>query len=233
MEITSKTDTGDRSKPKEKEGTKKETETQKSHIKDTIKPIGGTEDQIVQNDLEYADDTQLLIERDKHGQLCERIGHYDISTEPRELKIQWAKSRTTQTCRKQANGAIIAALRANKTRRPGCNTRERNKHEWKPGESSISKNSKSAEHLGIVNCRLIRNKVINPMIQIMLCNSLIRCTMIYGLHTKELPRNLLNQLETYMYKHIRTMMNPRWKDEAWYPEEKQLYKKIQQSSMES
>ena len=49
--------------------------------------------------------------------------------------------------------------------------------------------------------------------------------MIYGLRAKELPRNLLNQLETYMYKHIRTMMNPRWKDEAWYPEKKQLCKK--------
>ena len=67
----------------------------------------------------------------------------------------------------------------------------------------------------------------------MLCNSLIRCTMIYGLHTKELPRNLLNQLETYMYKHIRTMMNPRWKDDSWYPGKKQLYKTIQQSTMGS
>ena len=29
------------------------------------------------------------------------------------------------------------------------------------------------------------------------------------------------------------MMNPRWKDEAWYPGKKQIYKKIQQSTMES
>ena len=59
----------------------------------------------------------------------------------------------------------------------------------------------------------------------MLRNTLILSTVIYGMRTKELPRNLLNQLETYMYKHIRTMMNPRWKDEEWYQEKKQLYKK--------
>ena len=68
----------------------------------------------------------------------------------------------------------------------------------------------------IVNIRLLRNKVINPRIKIMIWNSLIRGRMVYGLRTKELPRNLPNQLETYMYKHIRTMMDPWWKDEAWY-----------------
>ena len=51
----------------------------------------GAKNQIVQNDLEYANDTQLLIERDTHGQMCERMGNYDIETETRELKIQWAK----------------------------------------------------------------------------------------------------------------------------------------------
>ena len=79
----------------------------------------------------------------------------------------------------------------------------------------------------ISNCRLHRYKVISPRIKIMLWNSPIRSAMIYGLHTKELQRNLLKHLETYMYKHIRTTMNPRRKDEAWYPEKKQLYKQIQ------
>ena len=48
----------------------------------------------------------------------------------------------------------------------------------------------------------------------------------------ELPRNLISRLGTYMYNQIR-MANPSWKDEAWYPEKKQLYKKIKQSAMES
>ena len=39
---------------------------------------------------------------------------------------------------------------------------------------------------------------------------------------KDMPRNLLNQLKPYMYKHIRTMMNPRWKDEAWCPEKETI-----------
>ena len=61
---------------------------------------------------------------------------------------------------------------------------------------------------------------------------MIRSTIIYGLHTKELPRNLLRRLETYMYKQIRTMMNPCWVEEAWYPK-RQPYQKTKQSTMES
>ena len=29
--------------------------------------------------------------KDDHGQMCERLGDYDISTETSELKIQWTK----------------------------------------------------------------------------------------------------------------------------------------------
>ena len=82
--------------------------------------------------------------------------------------------------------------------------------------------AKAQNAWGIVDSRLLRNKVTDPRIKIIIWNSLIRSTVIYGLHTKEVPRNIINQLETYMCKHIRTMMNPRWKDEAWYPEKKQL-----------
>ena len=42
-------------------------EIQQFHTKGTIRPIGGIEDQIIQNDIEYADDTQLLIDRDAHS----------------------------------------------------------------------------------------------------------------------------------------------------------------------
>ena len=53
--------------------------------------VEGTENQIIQNDLEYAGDTQLLMGRDTHEQMCERIGNYDIETETRDLKIRCAK----------------------------------------------------------------------------------------------------------------------------------------------
>ena len=46
---------------------------------------------IVQNALEFADDTQLFIEHDSEEQMNERIGNYDIVTETRRLTIQWSK----------------------------------------------------------------------------------------------------------------------------------------------
>ena len=46
---------------------------------------------LIQDDPEYADGAQLLIQRDTNEQLCKSIVNYDISTETRELKIQWAK----------------------------------------------------------------------------------------------------------------------------------------------
>ena len=47
------------------------------------------EDLLNQDDLEYADDANLHIEHDAREQLFERMGNYDISTETRDLKIQW------------------------------------------------------------------------------------------------------------------------------------------------
>ena len=32
----------------------------------------------IQDDVGYADDTQLFMEQDDHGQMCERLGNYDI-----------------------------------------------------------------------------------------------------------------------------------------------------------
>ena len=51
---------------KRTEGAKRGKAIQQFHTRRTTKPIGGTEDQIIRNGLEYADDTQLLIERDTH-----------------------------------------------------------------------------------------------------------------------------------------------------------------------
>ena len=44
----------------------------------------------MQDDVGYADDAQLFIENDNREQICERRRNYDISTETRELEIQWA-----------------------------------------------------------------------------------------------------------------------------------------------
>ena len=73
------------------EGTSRGKEIQEFQINETIRPIGGTKDQIVQNDVEYSGDAKLLISKDTHEQLCERIGNYDISAETRELEIQSIK----------------------------------------------------------------------------------------------------------------------------------------------
>ena len=57
--------------------------------------------------------------------------------------------------------------------------------------------------------------------------------MIYGLHTAEIPTSQMERMESFMYKNIRAMMNPGWREDKWYPEKKQLYEKIQQPTMET
>lgn len=80
--------------------------------------------------------------------------------------------------------------------------------------------------------KISRNNAIKPEIKI-LWNSLIRGAMIYGLCAKDIPRKLLNKLDTYMYKHLRTMMNPRWEIYERLQEKKKLYRTLQQSTMKS
>merc|ERR1712112_8927 len=58
-------------------------------------------------------------------------------------------------------------------------------------------------------------------------------TMIYGLHTTEIPPSQIKTLGTFMYKNIRAMMNPGWREGKWYPEKRQLYEKIQQPTMKT
>ena len=48
-------------------------------------------DLLIEDDVEYADDAQLFMGNDNREQMCERMGNCDISTETRELKIQWPK----------------------------------------------------------------------------------------------------------------------------------------------
>ena len=46
-------------------------------------------DLLIQDDVDYADDAALLIEKDTRGQMCDRMGNYGLSAETRDLKIQW------------------------------------------------------------------------------------------------------------------------------------------------
>ena len=80
-----------RNKPKKTQDAKCGKETQRFKTEKHNKQRRGTKNRIVQNDLEYADDTELLIERDTHEQMCERMENYDIATVTSELKIQWIK----------------------------------------------------------------------------------------------------------------------------------------------
>ena len=164
-----------------------------------------------------------------------RMGNYDIVTETRALEILRVE---VELLRRGGGGnklekPLPAPFGQIKQGSTGAIIGKEIITSGSLAKSVAARIEKSQNTWRIANGRLLRNKVIIPRIKIMLRDSLIRRTMIDGLRTKELPRNLLNQLETYMYKHIRATMNPRWKDEAWYPEKKQLYKKIRQSAMES
>ena len=72
--------------PAEEEGKSKKTQRLRTR---TSRDGADPEDYIIPDDVEYADAAQLFIEKDTHGQMCERLGNYDISAETRELKIQW------------------------------------------------------------------------------------------------------------------------------------------------
>ena len=188
--------------------------------------------QIIQNALEYADDTQLFIENDTHEQMSERIGNYDIITETRHLTIQWDKVHLIRRERRklrmalptfdeiqhQSTGTILGkeiSMTGSQTKAVTLRIAKAH-HTWKQ-----------------VRYKLLRNKAITPRIKLIMWNSLIGSTMIYGLHTTEMPISQTKRIETFMYKHIRTMMNPGWKDEQWYPEKKQLYMEIRQPTLKS
>ena len=67
-----------------------EERTPRQFFAEAARPINAEKaDLLIQDDLEYADDANLLIGRDTHFQSCERMGNYDISTETREPIIQW------------------------------------------------------------------------------------------------------------------------------------------------
>ena len=154
----------------------------------------------------------------------ERIGNYDIITETRRLNIQWGK---VELLRKRTNkqkydlpppfneiehksiGTILGKeINTNGSLTNAVARRmEKSQHTWKQ-----------------VNYKLLRNKAITPRIKLILWNSLIRSTMIYGLHTAEIPTSQMERMESFMYKNIRAMMNPGWREDKWYPENNYMKK---------
>ena len=81
-------------------------------------------------------------------------------------------------------------------------------------EERIQKATNTWKHVGR---KIFRNKAFIRKIKIVIMNSLIRRTMIYGLRTRDTPKHLMGDMEVYMHKQIRTTINPNWKTAAWYP----------------
>ena len=85
-------------------GAKQGKEPERFQINETQQAPGELKDHIVPNDLEYADDTQILIDKDTHEKLCERIGNYDIAMDT------MGKGTATETQRTKTNGAISTSF---------------------------------------------------------------------------------------------------------------------------
>ena len=75
-------------------------------------------------------------------------------------------------------------------------------------ESRIKRSNQTWKH---THRKIPPDQAFTPKVKIVLRNPLIRSTMIYGLRSRDLPRRLRDKMETYMYKHLRQMINPRWK----------------------
>ena len=178
---------------------------------------GELKGQIVQNDLEYADDTQLLIEMDARGQICERMLNYEVITESRALKIQWAKVLLPKQTGKRKMWMFPPLFDQIKQGNAGTIQGKEFSMAENLRKAAGSRIAKAQNTCGHVRRGIFRNKLIITLVKITPWNSMIRSTIAYGMHAKKLPRNLLHRLETYMYKHIRTMMSPRWREEAWCP----------------
>ena len=69
-------------------------------------------------------------------------------------------------------------------------------------KQAIKKRIEKAQHTWKqVNYKLLRNKAITPKIKITLWNSLIRSTMIYGLHSRNTAKSDQNARNIYVQEH--------------------------------
>ena len=70
----------------------------------------------------------------------------------------------------------------------------------KAADGGIQKATNTWKH---VRREIFRNKAFNRKIKIMIWKSLIRSSVIYGLRTRDLPRNPPVEIEIYMFKQIK------------------------------
>ena len=147
----------------------------------------------------------------------ERIGNYDIVTETRRLTIQWSKVELLRREKHKLKDALPPPANEIKHKSTGTILGKVISMTGSLKQAVTQRIAKAQHTWKQINYKLLRNKAIAPRIKLILWNSLIRSTMIYGLHTTELPPSQTKRMETFMYKNIRAMMNPGWKEEKWYP----------------
>ena len=155
--------------------------------------------------------------------MCARIGNYDISTETGELKIHWA----------EVHLLVHAGGEPQKERPPpfdqirfstwGANTRREIYMTGNLNKSAEARIQKTNNTWGQVIREVFRNKAFGRKIEILIWNSLIRSAMIYGLHTKGMPRHKVGKNRNIYVQTHKNNENPNWKIEAWYPEKPTLH----------
>ena len=113
------------------------------------------------------------------------------------------KSTATETQWRKTNGSAATSFGSAKQRDTGTVLGTEISTTGNLRKSAGARIAKSHHTWKSVSREICRIKVIKPRVKLTMRNSLIWSTILYGLHAKELPRNLVRRLETYMYKHIR------------------------------
>ena len=167
--------------------------------------------------MEYADEAALFIENDNRDQMCERIGNYDISTEIRVRKIQWVKVRLLVHAGRAPREELPPPFDQIKIRQGGTILGDEIYMTGNLNRSVEARIKMANNTWKQVNRKIFRSNAFNRKIKRLLWNSIIRCAIIYGLHTMGMPRYLIGEIKIYMYKHIIAMVGPNWEIEAWYP----------------
>ena len=127
--------------------------------------------------------------------MCERIGNYDIATETRELKIQWGKVKLLRQESRKQKEKLHPPFDQIQHNHTGTILGKEISATGNLTKAVVMRIANAQNIWEMVNYKLLRNKAIAPRIKLILWNSLIRSTVIYGLHTKELPRNLIERLK--------------------------------------
>ena len=149
--------------------------------------------------------------------MCERLGNYDISTETRELKIQWINGLLLVRAGREPQEQMPPPFDQIKFSQWGTILGKEIYMARKLDKAAEARIQKSNKHMETREPKDIPKQAFNHKVKIMIWNSLIRSTMIYRLRARGLPKRIMEKMEVYMFKQIRTMINPNLKTEAWRP----------------